>query len=55
MRILQALKDHVAPYWKSYVIVLLPIVLLPLPLLGSYDGPDDGKPHKVSICMNKDV
>ena len=55
MRLLKVVKNHVAPYWKSYVVVLLPIVLLPLPLLGSYDGPDDGKPHKVTVCIYTDV
>ena len=33
------------------MVVLVPILLLPLPLLAAYDGPDDGRPHKVGTLL----
>ena len=47
MSFAKTVRHRIFPYWRSLVIVLTPLLLLPLPILGQYDGPPDGKPHKV--------
>lgn len=46
---LQWIKFHVLPYWKTFIVILLPVLLLPLPLLAYWKGDDDGANHKVSF------
>ncbi|KAI9557048.1 hypothetical protein GHT06_016845 [Daphnia sinensis] len=34
MGLIETLRFRVLPYWKTYILVLLPLVLLPLPVIG---------------------
>ncbi|KZS20753.1 Solute carrier family 13 member 4 [Daphnia magna] len=34
MGLIETLRFRVLPYWKTYVLVLLPLILLPLPVIG---------------------
>jgi len=55
MGFVQWIKDHILPYWKTYIVVLLPVLLLPLPILATYQGPDDGLVHKVKLPLHSRV
>jgi len=32
-RPLQILRDHLLPYWKTIIIIVVPLAMLPLPIL----------------------
>ena len=41
MTLSEAFRFRILPYWKTFVVVLLPIILLPLPIIGQGTVSDD--------------
>lgn len=53
------LRNHILPYWKSYVVVLVPLFLLPLPLIAQtkvvYLVSDNNQTHMFNFVFEGSV
>jgi len=51
-RPLEMLRDHLLPYWRTIIVIVVPLAMLPLPILAIGTDTEKVQLQKFSIKLN---